>query len=485
MKQKLFWLILLLPILCLYLFRVTSSYPYDSDFGRDLYDMLSIAQGDLRLLGPKLSFGGIHTGPYYYYLFAPLLVILPNLPEAIVVANVIFAWLAVVIIFWLLVRVWRAPKTYALLAVYYIGSIPAVLFSARQPGNAFTHQPFTIVLLLLLPWLLKQRNIIWWLLYGLAIGIVLNFHLIGIVVFAPFLLVTLLSQIKKGVKPLLAKGLLLFLGVVLAFSPLILFELTHNFVQLKNTFIDKSYLAFTTNSNLPSPMPTSQNVLKNYFLLAGYISRWLGLSFGVVLILLPLWSIWRRRLLPTTLKVITISFVASSLLFVIIARSQLAVHYLFPVVLLTGVAVVIFLVSLPTRFTKPLLLLLVPFNLMQIPNSWYKPATRSIAEYRQFTTHLLGSELAQYLQPDQFSIFVTRETSLAPLGWEYRYYLLTHNITQPEPSAFGRPPYLVWIAENTETDYHTTQSWELDQFGPRKLIISQMIDGREVSVFQK
>lgn len=485
MSQKILWLSLLLPIVLLYLYRVVVSYPFDSDFGRDLYDMLSITQGDLRLLGPKLSFGGIHTGPYYYYLFAPLLIVWPDHPEVIVIANAVLAWFAILIIFWLFVRVWRAPKICALLGVYFIATIPAILFSARQPGNAFTHQPFTLILFLLLPWLLKQKKSILWLVYGLGVGAVLNFHLIGAVVFAPFLLVTLLSQFKKGIKSVLAKGIFLILGVVLSFAPLILFELTHDFVQLKNTFIDKSYLAFTTNSNLPSPMPTSHNLVKNYQLVQAYISDWLGIPFWLLLTIILSLSVWQWKKLQLVDKVMVISLPISTVLFVLLARSQLAVHYLFPIVLFTSLVFVLILSRIVTRVSYALLLLFWFNNLYQLPNTWYAPAQRSISEFRQFTTNLLESELAQYLQPNQFSIFVTRETSLAPLGWEYRYYLLTHNISQPDPSLFGQPPYLVWIAENPNTDYHTTQSWELNQFGARQLLASQTIDGREISVYEK
>jgi len=247
--RKLIFVMLLLPILAIYLHNVASSYQYDSDFGRDITDMLSIAQGDMRLLGPKLSFGGIHTGPYYYYLFAPLLMLAPNHPENVVVANAIFSWLGVVTIACLLIKSWQVKPVLALLGTYWLALLPAILFSARGPGNAFTHQIWFVVLLLSIPVLMKYKKWWMWLGYGMLTGVILNFHLIGIVVLLPLLAILSIDQVRQRWQNGLVLGLLLVIGVAAAFSPVILFDMTHNFVQFKNTFIDKSYLAFTQNTN--------------------------------------------------------------------------------------------------------------------------------------------------------------------------------------------------------------------------------------------
>src|SRR3989344_2391006 len=49
-------------------YKLTSSFNFHPDFARDIYDMLAIIQGNPTLIGPKLSLGGIYSGPYYYYL---------------------------------------------------------------------------------------------------------------------------------------------------------------------------------------------------------------------------------------------------------------------------------------------------------------------------------------------------------------------------------------------------------------------------------
>lgn len=483
---SLWWLLALLPILAIYLFNITSSYQYDSDFGRDITDMLSIAQGDMRLLGPKLSFGGIHTGPYYYYLFAPLLILAPNHPENVVVANAIFSWLGVVTIACLLIKSWRVKPVLALLGTYWLALLPAILFSARGPGNAFTHQVWFVVVVLVIPVLMKNKKWWMWLIFGMLTGLILNFHLIGIVVLLPLLAILAIDQVRQRWQKGLVLGLLLIIGVAAAFSPVILFDLTHNFVQFKNTFIDKSYLAFTQNTNLPSNLPTSSNLLTNAKLLQGHLSPWIGLPFAFISILaIGLgWANWAKLTRPARVLVLTLPI--SFLIFIVVARSQMAIHYLFPVALLSATTLVVVLMqSVSTRACGAIFVALLSLVLINWPSGWYQPASRSIEEFRQFTNQLAGSEISQYLQPDQFAIFVTRETPLAPHGHEYRYFLHAMGMSPVAPDQYAKADYLIWIAENPEVDHMSTQSWELDQFGNREEVMVEKIGTREVRVFKK
>lgn len=488
--QKLISLIIiilvLVPILFIYLYQVTLSYSYDSDFGRDLVDMLSIAQGDLRLLGPKLSFGGIHTGPYYYYLFAPLLVIAPHQPENVILANAILSWLGIVAIAFLLIKSWRIKPLLAVLATYWLALLPAVIFSARGPGNAFTHQVWFVVLLLSLPLLLKRPRWWAWLSYGMLTGIILNFHLIGVVVLLPLLLIVVIDQIRLGRHKGVVLSLMLAVGVAAAFSPVIIFDLTHGLVQFKNTFIDKSYLAFTQNTNLPSPLPTSDNLLNNAQLLQSHLSPWLGLPFALISLIGVGVGVthWSKLYRPARVLVLTLPI--SFLIFVVVARSQMAIHYLYPVTLLSATTLMVVLIqSVSIRISSVVILALLSLSVINWPSSWYQPASRSIAEFRNFTDLLVKSNIKPYLQPNQFAVFVTRETPLAPHGHEYRYFLSAHDLTPVAPDRYAQAEYLIWIAERPDVDYLSTQSWELDQFGAKEEVMVEGIGGREVRVFRK
>jgi len=203
MKRYLTIILILLPLLLIYLHQIVPSYRYDSDFGRDIVDILHITQGDITLIGPKLSFGGIHTGPYYYYLFTPILFLSGLRPESMLIFNAILFWIVLVgLAIWLY---WKKifSLSYSLLSTYFIGFTSYLIFSARGPGNAFSYIPLTLITLIMFPYLLKQNKLYLFLLWGLFSGIIINTHLITIVIYASlFFTWTILSIIQKQYRQL-------------------------------------------------------------------------------------------------------------------------------------------------------------------------------------------------------------------------------------------------------------------------------------------
>jgi len=233
-------------------------------------------------------------------------------------------------------------------------------------------------------------------------------------------------------------------------------------------------------------LPTSSNLLTNAKLLHGHLSPWIGLPFALIGILAVGlgWANWTRLTRPA--KVLVLTLPISFLIFTVVARSQMAIHYLFPVALLSVTTLVVVLMqSVSTRASGVFLVALLILVVINWPSSWFRPASRSIQDFRQFTTQLAKSNLSQYLQPSQFAIFVTRETPLAPHGHEYRYFLQTQGLTPVAVDQYAQARYLIWIAENPDVDYLSTQSWELDQFGQREEVMVEKIGTREVRVFKK
>jgi len=79
---------------------------------------------------------------------------------------------------------------------------------------------------------------------------------------------------------------LIFLaGLIFAFAPLVLFELKNHFIMFKNTFIDKSYLSFINNTNLPNGVKLNKNdpleKTLNQVVNSGYI-LWISKLFHIL-----------------------------------------------------------------------------------------------------------------------------------------------------------------------------------------------------------
>ncbi len=475
-----------LPLLITYCFRLISSYSFDSDFGRDLVDIFAITRGDITLLGPKLSFGGLHTGPFYYYLFAPVLWLFPDHPESLLYANALCSWIPLVLLgtIWRKIEKWPLPVT--ILALYWIGLSNYFLFSARGPGNAFSYIGWLVLLIGVYPLVWKRSTKILWGFYGLFWGIVVNFHLAVLFIAAPLLgslaLFALRANKRKGIKSLL-QPLFLCGGFFASFVPLLLFELTHNFVMIRNTFIDKSYLAFTNNTNLINPLQTSKNPFINFWLFSAQAGEWLQPSLTALLILSVVLTALYWKQLSAASRALSTSLIASLVLVAIVATSQLAFHYFFPFIILAQLVVIWLIAKKPVGVWVLAVELL--FTIMYFPTQWYGSSPRPIESFRSTIADVVASEQANDLTAHPFAVYVTRETPLAPSGHEYRYFLLTHGLESVDPSAYNQADRLLWIAEQPLANIENVSSWELEQFGPRHLISQRQIQNRTVYLFER
>jgi len=476
---------LFLIISIVYLYKIIPSYNYDSDFGRDLNDILQITRGKMSLIGPKLSFGGIHAGPYYYYLFAPILKIFSLKPEAIIIFNAVIFLIILALSFLVILKSKLKNKYSWLLGITWIFISPFMIFSSRGPGNAFSYLGLLFVLLIIFPYVLNKNKLFLALIYGFFAGVVINFHLINLLIIVPLVLITFFFYLfKKDWKKILLT-FLIGIGVLISFGPLLLFEARHNFVQFKNTFIDKSYIMFVDNKNLVDPLPTSSNRLLNFWLLQKHFTTWSQISFLALLLTTIILLIIKWKKIDNPTKIYVSSSLIAFLLLVIVAKSQVAIHYFFPFILAIQVSLIILITKLSSKISFKIFLLFLIFSFLKFPKGFYQPIKRTINSYRSFTNKLTSSDLFKNID-SQLNVFCARETPVAILGWEYRYFMELNGYKVLAPTLFNQANQLLIIQEAKNSDnIDSLKSWELDQFGPRILNKSIEIDGRKIFLFDK
>lgn len=478
-----FFLFLLISLV--YLYKIIPSYNYNSDFGRDLNDILQITKGKLTLIGPKLSFGGIHAGPYYYYLFAPILKIFSFKPESMVIFNAIIFLISLGLMFVFILKSKIKNKYSWFWGISWIFLTPFMIFSSRAPGNAFSYMPLLFGLLICFPYILNKNKLFLVLVYGLLVGVVINFHLINLLIFIPLIFFTFLVYlIKKDIKKI---GLVFFmcLGIFISFAPLLLFEFRHDFVQLKNTFIDKSYMVFVDNKNLVDQIPTSSNHFLNFWLLQKYFTTWSEISFLALFLITIILLIIKWKKIDNPTKIFVSSSIFSYFLLVFIAKSQVAIHYFFPFILAIQVSLIILINQFSLKISTKIFLLFLIIIFLNFPKQFYTPAKQNINEYRQFTNKLINSDIFKDINP-QFNVFCARETPIAILGWEYRYFMDLSGYKSLSSTEYSQAKQLLIIQEISNLDnINSLASWELNEFGPRSLIKSTNIDGRNIFLFNK
>lgn len=445
-----------------YAYNLPGRTTFIGDFSRDLYDLLQMSQGHFRLIGPKLSFGGLYSGPWYYYLFLPVYWLAGRSIDAVLYFNVFLHLASLYFCFWLINQRYGSIKAYLFLLV--LATLPLLIFSAQNPGNAFTYLP------LLSAWLvyfftkvkLKTLDYFW---AGLTAGLIVTFHFITVLLFLPIWGYLFLK--KKGSK----EAILTVTAFALPFFPLVLFELKHGLVMLKNTFIDKSYLKFTQNQNIPARQTSPKNLWQNSRFIHQQLISWLGIG--------PLWLLGYGLL--ATLKNPRFNRNWGYLLlvlglFVVLNRYQFAVHYLLPLGL--TVVVVSLLMLLKTRWFAGLALGLLLIN----GYGFYKtlPGLKNNAgnNYRQTQqeVNLVIQESAKTLA--DFNVVYIDSTGRSTIGQQFRYFFVLNGFIPKTEYEYASSQNLLVFSDSTlnKKSLQKLNNYEIRQFGSQSLNQAKKIE---------
>jgi len=199
-------------------------------FLHEVKDMVD--SGKIRLIGPMVATKVIEgryffTGPFFYYLLAILGIVL-SWSVIKMTAFFTFLWLGTftLIYFWLRRRFSRdiSLSAYALLSFF-----PIFISYSRMIWNPHLLPIFGVLLL----WFLEERKrgLIFFFLAGLFFGLGIHVHY-GAVLWLLIAAYYLIDDIRTKSFSFL-NWFFFFAGMVIAESPLILFELRHNFYNLR------------------------------------------------------------------------------------------------------------------------------------------------------------------------------------------------------------------------------------------------------------
>lgn len=231
MKNTRVSLIILLLIVAigafLRLYRIGDYMTFLGDEGRDaLIVKRMIYDGEFTLLGPITSVGLMHLGPIYYYFMAPFLWAfrLDPIGPAIMVA--VFSLATIILI-------WKISEEFFNLRVAMIASLlyalsPLAIIHAHSSWNPNILPFWGLLIIYGLMKVIIKKQFLWSLVVGLSLGIALQLHYIALV-YLPviaFCLILFRRQIK-----FIKSTVLILTGGLVTFSPFIIFELRHNFIN--------------------------------------------------------------------------------------------------------------------------------------------------------------------------------------------------------------------------------------------------------------
>lgn len=447
-------------------YRLLSSYNFDSDFARDLIQVFEITKGKITLIGPQASFGGFFVGPYYYYLFAPIFFLTKNSMESVLLFNAALYSLAIGYFFYKTYEKFSFLPSFLATAVVFTSGI--LIYSARNPGNAFSYLPF---LLFFLTYVFFNKIKYWYqgLLLGFVFGLILNFHYSNVVL-VPF---TLLFFIKN--KKVLISFLLSF---IFTFIPLFIFELRHDFIMFKNTFIARSFTAFLENQNLVGTTSGKENILENILFMNSEMNKWIQ-PVPLLLLILILFFLLKGKL-KFEEKVFAITSLGGFLLLSILLRFQFTSFYLFPVVLTLLVTLVLFL--LKSKFCFLMLFFIFVLNVLTFPTYLYSDAVRPFTKFSQAVKFAIEKNV---VGKSGFNILQLRpDTIIAPHGNEYRYYFIKKGYIPDLPNEYNNSKTLLIFSEIPNYNIESLNTWEVQQFGTQHFKNKKIFTSGGVTIFK-
>ena len=212
---------------------INQTVPYTYDQGRDFLKAEEIVRfRNPTFIGPTTGIMGLNHGAWWYYLLSIPYFLFNGHPMGFYYFMFFISLISNLAFFYFLKKEFNFNTALLFLAIITISPyfIPLSFFVSN---NIIT--PYVILLLIIsLYYLFKTKNLIFILLTGLSIGFIHEFE----VAFGLFMIpITTLILIifKQSRKILLSlKGILYyFIGLIIALTPRILFEIKHQFIQTK------------------------------------------------------------------------------------------------------------------------------------------------------------------------------------------------------------------------------------------------------------
>ena len=451
-KNIVYGLIIAFVVFIIISFHLNDSLIFHSDFARDLFNILKISRGDHTLLGPKLSFGGLYTASYYYYLFVPVFLLSGFKIMSIFYFN---ALLFVLAIFYFFIN---ARKKYSLwkavISSLSFALIPIYLFSSRNPSISNTHLALLLMFLTFV-YFEEIEQPVAILILGLLFGVIINFGFLNLLLLLPVYLL-IVNKLKKKVN-----SLYFFFGIIVSFFPLILFEIKNNFIMLKNTFFNQSYLSWIGNKNIIHGAAGKKNVIENFFFMSDKISSHILVNPIAGLIILCLFNFFEKKSDKKIFYILN-GFLALLILSFLI-RFQLAPHYLYPT------AFFIFFIMIVTMLESRYKILFLMFflEILFFQKQIYKKSTIRPDSFDKAVKYSIENQLIK--KDSRFNIVMIADPN-AIVGFEYRYFFQKYGFIPQSEFEYSKSDILLIYTEINNLNPFTLNTWEIEQFGKKYLL---------------
>ncbi len=371
-KQKLIFIIagvLILIAAFLRLYQIEGFMTFLGDQGRDALIVKRILRFEhFPAIGAPSSVGQIYLGPFYYYLITPFLLFTNFNPVGLGIGVAILS-VAGIAHAWYVIQKKYGVATSIPFLFFMVFSFVLIELS-RFSWNPNLLPFFTFLMIYFFYKWIKEHTINYAILFGAFTSFCIQLHYLSVLSFLPVIVVYIyfISHIKKKAEML--KQTAVSFGSFLFFSsPLILFDLRHNFLNTKNFIALFTEGKVSSDASYWSKFLETNRAFFNHALQMEMSPMMAGLLF-FVLVTLGFLIIKKTKSVLISLNIL--SFIVFILGFSVLASAR-HYHYFGPVYVSFYLLLACIPLLLKTKLHQYIsaALLVIIFISFQIPNYYF------------------------------------------------------------------------------------------------------------------
>ncbi len=240
-----FWPLLILFALAIFLrfYHFSEFVTFLGDQGRDAIIVKRIITGEhFPAIGPPTSIGQVYSGPFYYYFIAPWLLLSNFNPIGLAICVAFFSSLYLLINYFIIKELF--DKRIALISTTLLSFSATLIDFSRFSWNPNLLPLFTLLTVYFVIKSLQTNKWYYFVFSGAFLSFIIQLHYLALFLFPPIFILLMTDLVKKIKQtnnlPVGGQGeaikqfnkyLLMFFTFIFFISPLIIFDLRHNFLN--------------------------------------------------------------------------------------------------------------------------------------------------------------------------------------------------------------------------------------------------------------
>ncbi len=453
-------------------YRIYDFATFLGDQGRDALIVRDIATfKHFTAIGAPTSIGGIFLGPFFYYLMVPFLLLFRFNPAGMAAGTGIISLIGIIGMYVVLQK--EFGRSVALITSVFVLFSGTLIDLSRYAWNPNPLPYFAFFTLYFLSLSLQSEHIIYGFLFGAFLSLSIQLHYLALLLVVPAGLVWFFALLGTGKKTAYLKQAgMTILGFLVFISPLIIFDLKHQFINSKN------FIAFISKGETVESSPYMnrlQDTMQAFIhYLTGVTPEMKYVWIIAVVSLLILIMLFRRSQ-SLTFRIQIVSFILYILLFAAI-NTQRHYHY-FTSIYITGYFLIA--VTLATFIKNRAVSGVITVFAIALFFSWNIPKyyfffsdpNKQIEHAKNVATVIHND-----VRTDKFKM-----TALPDIYSDstYRYFAKILGSDPVDKNSFDKVEVLYVVCEQACTPIGDGQ-WDIAYFAPTKIANKWKADGATV-----